>query len=320
MDREIYEANAEGIQQINYDDFHKQKLKGSSIYLYDIKIGQREEAVEELRLFGLDDKILNYILEPSEHIRFEYIGNVAYGELGHFSSESGEPLKYIGVIIINNILVFIYDEDEEILVEFFDSFPQLSDETSSILDPASFLYILMNEVLTSHAKLILSYREEIEEFAKQYRDNDDIDPKEFLESKSTLSDFTTAIDKLHFTLSFPPAKGILNKESAYRLHFQELLKTTDALKESLRQMGQRLNALNDYHHLILQDKSIKRLNFLTIVQSIFVPLTLIAGLYGMNFVFMPELQLKYGYFIVLGIMLLIVSGFVLYFYKHGWFD
>jgi Mg2+ and Co2+ transporter CorA len=283
-------------------------------------IGKREEAPEELGLFGLDDRILQYILEPSAHIRFEHLGSATYGELGHFSSESDEPLKYIGVIILGNILIFIYDEEEDILKDFADSLPDFSGKNESNLNVPYLLYILISEVLASHAGLILSYREEIEDFAKEFRNQDDIDPDEFLRSKSSLSDFTRAIEKLHFTLSFPPAKSILNQESSYSTYFQELLKTTDLIKESLRQAGQRLNALHDHYHLMLQDKSNKRLNFLTIIQAIFVPITLITGLYGMNFVFMPELELKYGYFMALGIMVLIVAGFLRYFYKHGWFE
>jgi magnesium transporter len=71
---------------------------------------------------------------------------------------------------------------------------------------------------------------------------------------------------------------------------------------------------------MLQEKSNKRINFLTVIQSIFVPLTLIAGIYGMNFINMPELEYKYGYFIIIGVLVLVASGFLWYFYKHGWFD
>ena len=321
MERKVFQVNTKGIHEISHEDFHQQKPDKSSVYLYDIMIGKREEALEELSLFGLDDRILQYILEPSEHLRFEHIGTATYGELGHFSPESDDPLKYIGVIILDNILIFIYDEEEDLLKDFTDSLPDFSGKNESSLNVPYLLYILISEVLASHGGLILSYREEIEDFAKEFRNQDDIDPDEFLRSKSTLSDYVRAIEKLHFTLSFPPVKNIVKQESAYRMYFQELLITTDFLKESLRQAGQRLNALHDHYHLLLQDKSNKRLNFLTIIQAIFVPITLITGLYGMNFVFMPpELEFKYGYYMVLGIMVLIVAGFLRYFYKHGWFD
>jgi magnesium transporter len=45
---------------------------------------------------------------------------------------------------------------------------------------------------------------------------------------------------------------------------------------------------------------------LTIIATIFIPLTFIAGIYGMNFRYMPELTWRYGYFVVLGIMLIIL--------------
>jgi magnesium transporter len=57
---------------------------------------------------------------------------------------------------------------------------------------------------------------------------------------------------------------------------------------------------------------------LTLVATIFMPLTLITGIYGMNFMFMPELAHPLGYLIVLGIMLLIGLAMISYFKKKGW--
>lgn len=58
---------------------------------------------------------------------------------------------------------------------------------------------------------------------------------------------------------------------------------------------------------------------LTVISSIFMPLTFIAGIYGMNFEYMPELKMKYGYYIVLGVMAFIGTGMLYIFYKMGWF-
>jgi len=72
------------------------------------------------------------------------------------------------------------------------------------------------------------------------------------------------------------------------------------------------------------------MKFLTIISTVFIPLTFITGLYGMNFVFknadtgqenplnMPELRAPYGYVIVIGVMLLIVLAQLYYFYRKGW--
>ena len=70
---------------------------------------------------------------------------------------------------------------------------------------------------------------------------------------------------------------------------------------------------------ILQQKANARLNTLTIVQAIFVPLTFLAGIYGMNFVNMPELATQSGYFYLLGIMVVLGLGGLYLFYRNGWF-
>ena len=61
------------------------------------------------------------------------------------------------------------------------------------------------------------------------------------------------------------------------------------------------------------------MKILTAVSVIFMPLTFIVGVYGMNFKFMPELNWESGYFMVLGIMFMIVVGMVVYFKKKKWF-
>jgi magnesium transporter len=58
---------------------------------------------------------------------------------------------------------------------------------------------------------------------------------------------------------------------------------------------------------------------LTVISAIFIPLTFIVGVYGMNFENMPELKYTYGYYIVIGAMLSIALGMVYYFKKRNWF-
>ena len=58
---------------------------------------------------------------------------------------------------------------------------------------------------------------------------------------------------------------------------------------------------------------------LTILSVIFIPLTFLAGIYGMNFENIPELKFQYGYFFLLGLMFLISLFIVLYFKRKKWF-
>jgi len=57
---------------------------------------------------------------------------------------------------------------------------------------------------------------------------------------------------------------------------------------------------------------------LTIIATIFIPLTFITGIYGMNFANMPELQWRYGYFVILIVMAVIGISLVVYFKKRRW--
>ena len=61
------------------------------------------------------------------------------------------------------------------------------------------------------------------------------------------------------------------------------------------------------------------MNTLTIVASIFIPLTFIAGIYGMNFKFMPELEYKWSYPIVMVLMVLIALVMLKFFKHKKWF-
>ncbi|RYD81606.1 MAG: magnesium/cobalt transporter CorA [Sphingobacteriales bacterium] len=58
---------------------------------------------------------------------------------------------------------------------------------------------------------------------------------------------------------------------------------------------------------------------LTVITSLFIPLTFITGLYGMNFTNMPELHTKYGYYVVLGVLALVATGMIMFFRRRGWF-
>ena len=77
-------------------------------------------------------------------------------------------------------------------------------------------------------------------------------------------------------------------------------------------------SLMDMYMTTISNKMNEVMKVLTIMASIFIPLTFIAGIYGMNFNYIPELQFKNGYFTVLGVMIVIFLAMLYYFKRKKW--
>lgn len=100
-------------------------------------------------------------------------------------------------------------------------------------------------------------------------------------------------------------------------------------KELQDNINQTVELLDYYRELLYDELNIyhssmsTRLNdimaLLTLFSVIFIPLSFIVGVYGMNFDNMPELHLRYGYFIVWGVIVLIALGMLWYFKRKKWF-
>lgn len=85
--------------------------------------------------------------------------------------------------------------------------------------------------------------------------------------------------------------------------------------ESLRDM---VSGMLDIYLSSISNKMNEVMKVLTIIATIFIPLTFIAGIYGMNFQFMPELVWRWGYPIVLGIMLIVAIAMLIFFRRKRW--
>ena len=79
-----------------------------------------------------------------------------------------------------------------------------------------------------------------------------------------------------------------------------------------------LSSMHDTYLTSVSNRMNEVMKVLTIIATIFIPLTFIVGVYGMNFDHMPELHWHWGYLGVWGLMLLITLAMVVYFRKKGW--
>ncbi len=94
-------------------------------------------------------------------------------------------------------------------------------------------------------------------------------------------------------------------------HIIRLIETIDSYHDLI-------NGLMDLYLNNISNKTNQVVKLLTIISSIFIPVTFIAGVYGMNFKYMPELDSKYGYFSVLILMFTTVVGMLYYFKRRKW--
>ena len=102
-------------------------------------------------------------------------------------------------------------------------------------------------------------------------------------------------------------------------HYKELQDNINQVVELLDYYRELLYDELNIYHSSMSTKLNDIMALLTIFSVIFIPITFIVGVYGMNFDNMPELHLRYGYFIVWGVMVLIAIGMLWYFKKRKWF-
>ena len=100
--------------------------------------------------------------------------------------------------------------------------------------------------------------------------------------------------------------------------FQVVVETTRATDRDIERLDRRVSDLQQRYESAQQDETNRRLGLLTIFSAIFMPLTLMAGIWGMNFDVMPELRHRYAYPIALASMALIAGGLYGYFRSRGW--
>jgi magnesium transporter len=79
-----------------------------------------------------------------------------------------------------------------------------------------------------------------------------------------------------------------------------------------------LQELQEYHHTLQERKTSEIVRVLTVMSSIFIPLTFVVGIYGMNFRHMPELESPWGYYAVLGAMAAFTVGMLFWFRRRRW--
>ena len=153
------------------------------------------------------------------------------------------------------------------------------------------------------------------------RDPDDIEVEDIMDMRSDLMSLGTVVsDQLPAIQALSSTdKNFFNlKEAAAYINCA--LVNLQSVDRSMDWLDQRVGDLLNSYNMHSQEKTNRRLGRLTILSTIFMPSTLLAGIWGMNFKNMPELGLQFGYLAALCFMAFIGTGMYLLFRRRGWFE
>lgn len=107
-------------------------------------------------------------------------------------------------------------------------------------------------------------------------------------------------------------------EKSNHQYFSHLKSSCVSVLEEIDANKQILEGMANLFYAAQGQRMNEIMKVLTIVSSIFIPLTFIVGVYGMNFENMPELKYWYGYYTVIAVLFFIAFGLLFYFLKRGW--
>ena len=224
---------------------------------------------------------------------------------------------YINVILLNNMLRTQHDGE---LAPLDKTRRRLLEGDRPDIDtmPGLMLYVLEGIMEADVNDFILA-RGQVEE-QEDHVEADDADDEVIRRLKHSVEHLTSQSEEQLFCLTL--LRGLLAHDSALTgIHDAtgELMDALGHLQRSLQRLESRLNDQLQQLDSRMRDRTEQRLRVLTVISSVFMPLTFITGFYGMNFENMPALREPWGYSLVVGLMLAVGIGMALFFRWRGWF-
>lgn len=287
--------NIDGVHDVNIIKEIGEIFKIDGLILEDITdLSMRSKLTSRETFFLLNLK--NIFIESGicyfEHISFVVFPNI----LITFQETSSEIFKEIIIRISQNNLklrtrgmgYLFYT----LLDRVFDNYFLVIDNLQEKLDKLE--SIVINNPVKKDFYSILKLKKEITKFRKN------VLPLKEICSKLKDSDIKELFDE------------------DMEIYLKDLQEHVSIISENTESLFSQGNDLLQLYHSTISTGMNEIMKVLTMISSIFIPLSFLAGLYGMNFENMPELKWHYGYFLILLIMCFIVIGAVIYFKRKKW--
>lgn len=324
------EIATQSIQSI--DDLKKGMADQGKFYWIDIKGLANELFFESLAQYlnihrlQLEDIFNVYQrskFEDHEHYLF-LVSRMLYYQNGSLVNEQ------VSFICGSNFLVTVQEQPQDCLDPIR---TRLRGGKGAIrsLGSCYLLYAVMDTILDHYFPLLDSVNDQLDQWQDQLIDNPSKEAiNQVLKTKRELMLLRRVVyaerdkqnDIIRSQIDLIPDQVKIYYRDSYD-HCMQLYEMIDSAKEIT-------GSLLDVYMSAVSNKLNQVMKVLTIISTIFIPLTFITGLYGMNFMFvndktgetypfnMPELHQPYGYLTVIGVMVLVVVVQLIFFYRKGW--
>jgi magnesium transporter len=181
-------------------------------------------------------------------------------------------------------------------------------------------YILLDSVVDNYFLILDFLGDSIEQFEERAVDDNDANfIPDIQNTKQKLLQMRRTIWPLRESLSF-----LLRMESPLLSadllpFFKDLQENTIQAAETVETYRELMAGVMEVNLSVMSNRMNNVMKVLTIISTLFIPLTFIVGVYGMNFANMPELRYRYAYPITWGVMVVIALGMLLFFKRRRWF-
>lgn len=274
-----------------------------------------------LRPLILDDSIIEEYILQERNLPVAHSENELYFEFPLISHNSDFEIEYVSFLCMPTLLITIHKKEVDVVSKLAgDLCESLHLQKATI---ASLLFNLLSDIVEKNYFLFMDQRKRITNLgnsvALEREPAAGFD--HLLELKRNVERLNVMVeDQLYCVNTIQNFVGQAFNIGKQRRNFRHLEAEIRNGFRFLSRYERRLEDIHQHYDLIMQDKTNNRLKVLTIVAAIFLPLNLIAGIYGMNFESMPLLHWTYAYPATILLMLLLSGGMIYYFYRRGWFN
>ncbi|MFK8009561.1 MAG: magnesium/cobalt transporter CorA [Saprospiraceae bacterium] len=181
-------------------------------------------------------------------------------------------------------------------------------------------YALLDNIIDNYFVVFDEIQDMMENLEEKLLDNPDSSIKgEIHHLKKELLIVRKSISPLREAISQFSKTDSIHVEENTTMYIRDVYDHTIQIMDLNETQRDILNGMQDLYISEISFKMNQVMQVLTIITTIFVPLSFLAGLYGMNFEKIPELKYENGYFVLLGVMFLILVSSLIFFKRKKWF-